>query len=171
MAPVLFNLYTCFVVECWHRKIHDVEGVGVTVRYNYDEKLFRLRYTGNAMEENINKCQFADYGVLLGSTRAGAEVAVKIFREQHLTLDCQSAFLKQSMHMVVGREVGDGDRTPISLSGDEIESVEDFSYLGFIIATSGRVDVDVDKRVSEASRAFGALKKAACVFRACVFKL
>ena len=34
------------------------------------------------------------------------------------------------------------------------------SYLGSIIAGSGRMDVDVDRRVAQASKAFGALRKA-----------
>ena len=50
IATVLFNLYTCLVVECWHHRIHVAEGVGVTVRYKYDNKLFR-RYTRNAMQK------------------------------------------------------------------------------------------------------------------------
>ncbi len=34
------------------------------------------------------------------------------------------------------------------------------SYLGSLIASSGRMDVDVDRRVAQASKAFGALRKA-----------
>ena len=48
MAPVLFNLYTCLVVERWLIRVEGV-GVGVTVKHKYDEKLFR-RYVRNASE-------------------------------------------------------------------------------------------------------------------------
>ena len=41
MAPVLFNLYTCLVVERWLARMEGVRGVGVTVKYKYDGKLFR----------------------------------------------------------------------------------------------------------------------------------
>ena len=44
MTPVLFNLYTCLMMECWHAKVKSVAGVGVEY-----EQLFR-RYTCNAME-------------------------------------------------------------------------------------------------------------------------
>ena len=44
MAPVLFNLYTCLAVEKWQERLDGVAGVGITVKYKYDEKLFR-RYT------------------------------------------------------------------------------------------------------------------------------
>ena len=47
MARVLFNLYTCLVVEQWCAKVGQVEGVGVELKYKYDGKLFR-RYVCNA---------------------------------------------------------------------------------------------------------------------------
>ncbi len=72
MSPVLFNSYTCLVVERWLERLDDVEGVGVTVKYKYDEKLFR-RYTRNASERRVTECQFADDSALLATTRAGAE--------------------------------------------------------------------------------------------------
>ena len=39
-------------------------------------------------------------------------------------------------------------------------AVDDFPYLGSVIAGSGRMDVDVDRRVEQASKAIGALRKA-----------
>ena len=46
------------------------------------------------------------------------------------------------------------------MDGGEIESVDEFPYLGSMITASGRMDVDVEKRIAQASRAFGALRKA-----------
>ena len=43
--------------------------------YKLDKKLFR-RYTHNAMERELTECVFVDDGVLLKSTRAGAEKAM-----------------------------------------------------------------------------------------------
>ena len=52
MAPVLFNLYTCLAVERWLEKVRDDEGVGMTIQYKLDRKLFR-RYTKNASEKRV----------------------------------------------------------------------------------------------------------------------
>ena len=41
MAPVLFNLYTCLVVEQWLARVDGTDGVMLTVKYKYDKKLFR----------------------------------------------------------------------------------------------------------------------------------
>ena len=60
--------------------------------------------------------------------------------------------------MVTGRQVVDGDREPIA--GGEICSVDEFPYLGSKIASSGRIDADVESRIAKAFRAFGALRKA-----------
>ena len=37
--------------------------------------------------------------------------------------------------------------------------VHEFSYLESVITSSGQMTVEVDKRVAQASRAFGALRK------------
>ena len=39
MAPVLFNLYMCAVVECWHARLRGVDGVGIYVNYQCDGQL------------------------------------------------------------------------------------------------------------------------------------
>ena len=46
LAPVLFNIYACLVVERWSARVADMEGVGMYLRFKYDQKLFR-RYTRN----------------------------------------------------------------------------------------------------------------------------
>ena len=48
MAPVLFNLFMCAVMERWLERAHEGgEGAGVTLLHKYDGKLFR-GYTRNA---------------------------------------------------------------------------------------------------------------------------
>jgi len=49
------------------------------------------------------------------------------------------------------------------MDGGEIESVKEFPYFGSLVADSGRMDADVEKRIALASRAFSAPRKA--VFR------
>ena len=76
MAPVLFNLYACLVVERWTARVAELKGVGIYLRYKNDGKLFR-RYTRNAHESWLTECQFADDAALLATTRTGAERAMK----------------------------------------------------------------------------------------------
>jgi len=57
----------------------------------------------------------------------------------------------------------ESDREMLSVDGGDLCSVEEFPYLGSIIAASGRMDVDVERRITKASQAFEPLKKT--VFR------
>lgn len=59
--------------------------------------------------------------------------------------------------MAIGRGVVDCDKTP-PVRGSEITAVEEFPYLGSMIAASGWVDVE--KRIAQALRAFGTFYKA-----------
>ena len=45
------------------------------------------------------------------------------------------------------------------MRGSEVANVGEFLYLGSIVAADGREDVNVERRISQASRAFGALSK------------
>ena len=73
MAPVLFNMYSCLVIERWHARVSSLEDAGIYLRYKLDRKLFR-RYTRNAEEIKVNECQFADDAALLATTKRGAEL-------------------------------------------------------------------------------------------------
>ena len=46
LAPVLFNLFSCLVIERWRERLEEVERIGVDLHFKYDEKLF-CRYTRN----------------------------------------------------------------------------------------------------------------------------
>ena len=41
-----------------------------------------------------------------------------------------------------------------------IENVKEFIYPGSVVASSDRVDADIDRRIAQVSKAFGALKRA-----------
>ena len=59
----------------------------------------------------------------------------------------------------VGREIAPEDRTPLSVGNEEIEAVNEFPYLGSVVSSTGQMDIDVSRRIAQASRAFGCLRK------------
>ena len=65
-----------------------------------------------------------------------------------------------TMHFLTGRETVDSDQSSIKVNGGEINSVDEFQYLGYRFAASERIDGDVEIRVAQASRAFDAHRKA-----------
>ena len=154
MAPVLFNLYSCLLIEWCNERVRDLEGVGVYLRYKYDKKLFR-RYVKNTCEM---ECQFADDAALLATTKSGAELAtieyVRVTGDFGLTLS-----IPKTKVMAVGRIVTEEDKQPLNLGDNEIESVDVFQYLGYQVKSSGRMTADVEKWITKASKACGALRK------------
>ena len=66
MAPILFNLYACAVVERWLERVQRV-GVGTCILYKLDKQLFRRNIRG-ASSDIITECQFADDVILLATT-------------------------------------------------------------------------------------------------------
>ena len=55
--------------------------------------------------------------------------------------------------MKTGRLAKDGDRGPLSLEGREVSAVDEFQYLGSMIAWTGRMDVDTQPCRQEADTA------------------
>ena len=157
MAPVLFNLYACVFVERWLARVENSDGVGLNLKYKHDRKLFR-RYTRNAEETRLTELQFADDASLLARTREGAEEAIHKYMEVASDFGLSISVPKTKL-MVSGREATAEDRAPIPTGDEQVESVTEFSYLGSVISSSGRVQPDIDKRIAQASRAFGALRQ------------
>ena len=158
MAPTLFNLYSCVVVERWLEKVRNVEGVGTCLFYKLDQQLFR-RSTKRANRKWLSECQFADDIALLATTRAAAEEACREYQATARAFGL-TVSIPKTKFMVVGYGVSEADLQPISVDGGEIEHVSEFQYLGSVIAENGRIDAEVDRRIANASKAFGALRRA-----------
>ena len=61
--------------------------------------------------------------------------------------------------IVTGRKATADDRAPITVGDYQIECVTEFPYLGSVIASSGRMQTDIDRRIAQALRAFGTLRR------------
>ena len=53
----------------------------------------------------------------------------------------------------------DGARLNVMLNGEALEAVDQFKYLGSVIAANGGVEADVRHRVNEGCNVLGALKE------------
>ena len=181
MAPILFNLYACVVAERWLDRVQNEEGVGTCMLYKLDQHLF-CRSTRNACEMIMRRGEFADDVVLMASTRQAAEDVIRTY------VDVTRAFgltvcLQKTKFMVIGHGVMEEEKLPLTLDDGCIEWVSEFPYLGSLIVESGRTHVEVDKRIANASKAFGALRRAVfkdahlsvatkrSVYRACVLSV
>ena len=158
MAPVLFNLYACLVVERWSSRVSGVDGVGTFLLHKFDQKLFR-RSTRNACESQLTDGQFADDAVLLTTTRAGTEQAMMSYTDVARAFGLTVSIQKTKL-MVTGYNITEEEKAPILVGTSMIECVDAFTYLGSVVTSNARMDAEVDRRIASASRAFGALRQA-----------
>ena len=88
-----FQLVHVLAVERWIERVEGEDGVGITVKYKMDGKLFQ-RYTRNSCERRITKCQFADHSALLASTRSGAVKTVTEYQQTCRDFNLMVSILK-----------------------------------------------------------------------------
>ena len=62
--------------------------------------------------------------------------------------------------LAVGCNVSHTDKRPLVVENGVIENVSEFQYLGSMIADNGLIDTDIDRHIANASKAFGALRRA-----------
>ena len=107
----------------------------------------------------MNELQFADDAALLTTTRTGAEKALHEYNLVASTFGPTVSMTKTKV-MATGREAIEVDMAPISLGKEEVENVSQFPYLVSAIHSSGRAEVDVGRRLAQASKAISVLCKA-----------
>ena len=61
---------------------------------------------------------------------------------------------------VSGYGIDEEDKKPMVVRGGEIERIDEFPYLGSVVVSNGRRHAEVDRRIANASKDFGALCKA-----------
>ena len=69
-------------------------------------------------------------------------------------------FIKTKV-MGCGAYLTDEDQQPISVSGQTVDYVNSFVYLGSLLSPDARFSAEIGRRLASASRAFGALL---CIF-------
>ena len=152
LAPTLFNLYACLVMERRAARVRDFEGVGTSMFCKLDGKLFR-RSTRGSQQVQLTECQFADDAALLATTRIGAERAILTYIDVAKSFGLTVSLPKTKL-MVTGVGVEEGDVAPIAVHDELIECVDQFPYLGSVVSSNGRIDEEVDYRIAKASKAF-----------------
>ena len=142
MSLWLFNLFMDVVMK----KVREKAGyVGVTLR---DE--------GRNIERKVDWLMFADDTVLLGDSEEKLERLVQEFgrvcRRRKLSVN-----ETKSKIMKIGTN-GEENGVDISLNDRRMEEVETHRYLGVDMSSDGGMGEEVNHRITEANKAWGALK-------------
>ena len=169
MAPTLYNLYTCVIAVRWLDRVKTIECVGTLVVNRQDGWLFH-RSVRNASETllYVRASLVMTYVVLLACLREAACAAIEAYIEVARSLRLTVSFpvtrslgltvsFPKSKFMVFGAIVSVDDQQPLAVGGGLIEWVDLFPYLGSVIEDKGSIDAEVDRKIANACRAFGAL--------------
>ena len=141
MSPWLFNLY--------------IDGVVREVNARVLGRGLKL-VDGNDNECELNQLLFADDTVVVAdSERKLCQLVTEFGRV------CE----RRKSRVIVGKSKvmrctrnEDGARLNVMLNGEALEEVDQFKYLGSVIAANGGVEADVRHRVNEGCKVLGALK-------------
>ena len=141
MSPCLFNLYIDGVVREVNAR---VQGQGLKL------------VDGNDEEWELNQLLFADDTVVVADSK---EKLCRLVAEFGVVCE------RRKLRVNVGKSKvmrctrnEDGTRLNVILNGEALEEVNQFKYLGFVIAANGRIDADVQNRVNEGCKVWGTLK-------------
>ena len=141
MSPWLFNLYVDGVVRDVNAR---VLGRGLELVGDDD----------HAWE--LNQLLFADDTVFVADSEEKLQRLVTEFGRV-----CERRKLRinvgKSKVMKCSRDM-DGARMNVDLNGEVLEQVNEFKYLGSVVAANGGVEADVSHRISEGSKVLGAMK-------------
>ena len=140
MSPWLFNLY--------------IDGVVREVNARVLSRGLKL-VDGNGNEWELNQLLFADDTVVVDSERKLCQLVTEFGRV------CERRKLQVNMgnsKVMRCTRNEDGARLNVMLNGEALEEVDQFKYLGSVIAANGGVEADVCHRVNEGCKVLGALK-------------
>ena len=114
--------------------------------------------TRNADKTRFTELQFADDTCSSTCYHKSRRLFISTYIEVAADFGLTVSIPKTKL-MVTGRKATAEDRASIPVGDYQIECVTEFPYLGSVIASSGRMQPDIDQRIAQASRAFRTLRR------------
>ena len=147
LSPYLFNVYAEMIM----RNFRDDPG-----RYDDSEEPERDTYDSISIGgRSLPEMRYADDTVLLSSTPEGLEKMI-LSVKQHS--ENQNLFLNAKKTKIMRSDKTER-ATNIVISGDTIEEVTDFDYLGSLLAQNGECLKEIKRRLGMASKKLKNMKK------------
>ena len=94
--------------------------------------------------------EFADDAVLITPSRKAAHIALSTFAAVATSFGLTVNFIKTKV-MGCGAAISAEDCRPFPVSGQVVESVDSFVYLGSLLSPDGRFSAEIDRRLASAA--------------------
>ena len=161
IAPLLFNIYMDFVVR--QAMAQMPEGCGVKLAYHADGKLERDGCGGGGCVELLSVLLYADDMVLLSPSREELVVMLQVMDKVAASLGLRINASKTEI-LSIDKDWKEGD-VPVQqgpevvISEGVVKEVSQFKYLGSVLVTDGRLDVELNIRRGKAVGRFKQFEK------------
>ena len=130
-------------------------------RYRFKWSLFNLRRLQahtKTQERLIWNFLFADDAALVAHTERALQCITTCFSDAAQLFNLEVSLQKRKvLHQLAPQE--DYHPPIITIGKTVLKSVQQFTYLGYIILSDARIDKEVDNRLAKANSAFGRLYK------------
>ena len=161
IAPLLFNIYMDFVVR--QAMAQMPEGCGVKLAYHADGKLERDGCGSGGCVELLSVLLYADDMVLLSPSREELVVMLQVMDKVAASLGLRINASKTEI-LSIDKDWKKGD-VPVQqgpevvISEGVVKEVSQFKYLGSVLVTDGRLDVELNIRRGKAVGRFKQFEK------------
>ena len=161
IAPLLFNIYMDFVVR--QAMAQMPEGCGVKLAYHADGKLERDGCGSGGCVELLSVLLYADDMVLLSPSREELVVMLQVMDKVAASLGLRINASKTEI-LSIDKDWKEGD-VPVQqgpevvISEGVVKEVSQFKYLGSVLVTDGRLDVELNIRRGKAVGRFKQFQK------------
>ena len=159
LAPTLFSMmFSAMLMDAFRDS-----DPGIRIRYRFDGGLFnprRLQAVTKVMETVIRDLLFADDCALAAPTQPEMQQGMDGFSSacDNFGLTISTKKTEVMFQPAPGREY---QEPCISVKGQRLQAVDNFTYLGSTLSRTTDIDAEVNNRISRASSAFGRLRKTA----------
>src|SRR5688572_736253 len=137
MSPLLFNLYSEFIIREAMEKMEGISFGGV----------------------NITDLRYADDAVLVADKKKKLQKMINKLNDTCKEYGMDINVKKTKVMVMGGDRVENGAQACLTLDGVQLEQVTRFKYLGSWISEDARREEDIRARVRIARTAFGKTKK------------
>ncbi|KAJ7426266.1 hypothetical protein WISP_17475 [Willisornis vidua] len=137
---------------------------GIYIRYRTNGSLFnprRLKAHTKTLNHLVHKLLFADDATLVAHTEAALQCLTSCFADAAELFGLEVRLEKtEVLYQPALQEVF--HHPHITIGESELKLVQQFTCLGSIISSDGKIDKEIDNRLAKAYRAFGKLHKRVC---------
>jgi hypothetical protein len=159
---VIFNLFVAAVTHQSRSGIDAFED-GVPLKYRLDGSLFnlsRLRAITKVSRVSVVELQYADDAAYVSHTAPGLQRNLNAISDSYaragLIINTDKTEILIQQHAA---DNGDADVPQFFVSGNELKTVPQFTYLGSVLTSECSLTDEILRRIALASAAFGKLSR------------